>query len=301
MIKNCFFGLGLCLTHLFIGSSLLDTISNDKLYEEIRIVLLGKTGTGKSATGNSILRKRVFESRISGSSVTRECSLQSSILFHHKLVIVDTPGNFDTALKNNDIQEEISRFTLFTSPGPHAFILVLSISRFTKEEEESMESFANYFSEDIYKYVIILFTRRDDLDIENKTLLEHVNKSPPGLQKLIKKCGGRIVAFNNRLEGDNQNAQIQELLNLILKNVEQNGGKYYSNEIYKEAEKLLKQREMEMKKKAEEDREQEQELIKIPIAKKYHEKAIPLENMQRLLTELIEKCNRSERKHIDIN
>lgn len=145
-----------------------DTRSNDERYEEIRVVLLGKTGTGKSATGNSILGDKLFESRISGSSVTRKCSLNSSIRFQHNIKIVDTPGNFDTALKNKEIQEEISKCIYFTSPGPHAFVLVLSVSRFTNEEQEAMEHFAKYFSEDIYKYVIILFTRRDDLDIENK-------------------------------------------------------------------------------------------------------------------------------------
>lgn len=266
-----------------------DTRSNDERYEEIRVVLLGKTGTGKSATGNSILGDKLFESRISGTSVTRKCSLKSSIRFQHNIKIVDTPGNFDTALKNKEIQEEISKCVNFTSPGPHAFVLVLSVSRFTNEEQESMEHFAKYFSEDIYKYVIILFTRTDDLDIENKTLSEYVDESPPELRKLIEMCGRRIVAFNNKLKGEQQNAQIEELLNLILKNVEQNGGKYYSNEMYKEAEKKLKQREMEMKRKAEEDRERERKLIKDQLAEQYHQEAKSLKNRQQFLEELIEK------------
>lgn len=264
-----------------------DTRSNDERYEEIRVVLLGKTGTGKSATGNSILGDKLFESRISGTSVTRKCSLKSSIRFQHNIKIVDTPGNFDTALKNKEIQEEISKCVNFTSPGPHAFVLVLSVSRFTNEEQESMEHFAKYFSEDIYKYVIILFTRTDDLDIENKTLSEYVDESPPELRKLIEMCGRRIVAFNNKLKGEQQNAQIEELLNLILKNVEQNGGKYYSNEMYKEAEKKLKQREMEMKKKAEEDRERKRKLIKDHFAEQYHQGTKCLEELKEKHNQLI--------------
>lgn len=210
---------------------------------------------------------------MSGTSITTKCSHTSAVRFERKILVVDTPGIFDTKQSNHNIQREILKCMSITSPGPHAFILVLSISRHTEEEQKSIQHFVDSFGVNIFKYFIILFTKKDDLDIDKKSLEDYIEDAPQNLKAVIKKCGGRVIAFNNRLEGEASDLQVESLLIMISNNVRNNNDDYYTNEMIIAAEKVLREREAEIVKEAEKKREQELKEIEKKLKEKFIKEA----------------------------
>lgn len=244
------------------------------LENEVRLVFLGKTGSGKSSTANTILNKEAFLSKPSGKSVTPKCTSKQANVFGRDILAVDTPGLFDTGSSNEVILKEVLKCIGLTSPGPQCFLLVLSLSRFTNEERQTIEHFVDFFGNDVYRYFIIVFTGKDKLDHDGMTLEQYLETVPEELQAIIRECGNRCIAFNNWAKDSDRKRQTKSLLKMIDDNISENNGKYYTNEMYLEAEELLKKREEEIENERKKKLEREKEEIMRQCTEKEREKEI---------------------------
>lgn len=72
------------------------------------------------------------------------------------VVVTDSPGLFDTRFSIEKTSEDLSQCISYSSPGPHVFLVVIRLGRYTTEEMQTVQRIQEIFGEEADKYSMVL-------------------------------------------------------------------------------------------------------------------------------------------------
>uniref|UniRef100_A0A2C9L0H9 AIG1-type G domain-containing protein n=1 Tax=Biomphalaria glabrata TaxID=6526 RepID=A0A2C9L0H9_BIOGL len=219
--------------------------------KELDLLLIGRTGTGKSSTGNSILNRNMFKAIDSMSSTTEYVEVQYSKYKGFIIKVVDAPGIFDTNLSVKDSTKEMYEAMgiaiAASDQGYHAFLLVVKFGdKFTQENKDTIKVMKEIFGLDFLKrYGVLVVSNGDQFDMNKSGSFQDWCLSQKGpFYDLFAECGNRAVLFDNKTkEKIKKEQQLNQLLEIV-KALSSDGQRYTSQYFLKagaERAKIVKQ------------------------------------------------------------
>lgn len=193
------------------------------IFTELRLLLLGWKGVGKSSVGNSILGRRFFES----GQETELCLRRQALVCGRRVTIVDTPGWdwFSVRRTPKRIRQESQRGAALLRPGPHTLLLVLPVvsSLTARKRRTLLAHIETLFGDSACLHTMVLFSCGDWLGCT--PIEEHILRGGRELQRLLEYCGNYYHVLDSKTPGKDKSVSV--LLDKIEEMIRENGDKAF--------------------------------------------------------------------------
>lgn len=208
--------------------------------KEMNVVILGKTGVGKSTLGCSLLGEEFFRTSAKVTAETKTIQYKYNVVERTKVRIIDTPGFMDT---EDDVTAEVAK-VLEIFDGVHVFVIVFNMAntRFTQDDHGTMKEILSLFGEELFKHAIVVFTKAGAVIGQThvsslKKYIEEQRSTTSPINHFLKMCNYRAMAFENLVSTKfERDIQRTNLLDLMHSTVFQANQPMYDNALFQEAQ-----------------------------------------------------------------
>ncbi|XP_066520171.1 GTPase IMAP family member 8 [Hoplias malabaricus] len=208
---------------------------------ELRLILVGNMGCGKTLTANTVLGLKSSGSTLL--SPSKECEVRRGVSEGRHLTLVETPRWYWSGERlESSVHRETERALSLTAPGPHAFLILVPVGLFTEMEARVPAQLEQVFGPGVLSHTLVLLTCGDYLLHRDQE--QYIRQDDPGLKEMVERCAGRWHVINNRQPHDRQ--QVISLLEKVERMVQSSGGCYLPSALQSQVEGRVPENEREL-------------------------------------------------------
>ncbi|XP_034414748.1 GTPase IMAP family member 4-like isoform X1 [Cyclopterus lumpus] len=163
----------------------------------LRLILLGPTGGGRTSLADTLLGG---SEKTAPMGPLMESTKRRTVMGGREVIVIDTPDLLGPSMGNNKRAREALRSLQLSSPGPHAFLLVIpaggSSTGINQDMAKAIRSTLELFGDGVATYIIPVLTHVDCLG-RNHTIDQMLDADSEGLERALSRCNQRSELVDN--------------------------------------------------------------------------------------------------------